>query len=325
MSGYEVRQTERDGYTVLELTDAGRGAAASVLPAVGFNLFHYEVSGISYIVGPPDLMVLAERSSEFGYPILYPPNRVRGGKMRFGDREYRFPLNDGPNHLHGEIRRMPWRIADIGANEADGAYAVAEFRYGDHPELMSYFPHPLVLRITIRLREGAVYMDGEIRNDGTTAAPLALGFHPYFAIHGEAADARITLPAESEYQLDVEGFPDRYPAETPLCEWLRDGLAVSEIPEVPDHRLFKLSDGASECCLVSRSSGTRLTYRFGPEFSYLALFKPPWMNAVSVEPYTCITNAYNLDWPASLTGARTLEPGETYRFYMEAEGEQYGK
>ena len=57
--------------------------------------------------------------TKFGVPVLYPtPNRVRAGRLSFGGRTYQFPLNKGPNFIHGLAHSVPWRL-DAAESAAD--------------------------------------------------------------------------------------------------------------------------------------------------------------------------------------------------------------
>jgi aldose 1-epimerase len=45
---------------------------------------------------------------------------------------------------------------------------------------------------------------------------------------------------------------------------------------------------------------------------FLLLFKPPWADAISLEPYSYIIDGFNSQLPSELTGVRGLEAKDTY-------------
>ena len=60
--------------------------------ATCFRLFH-ERSGREILRFPEDEETFFENVFLYGNPVLFPPNRIRGGKFSFRGREYCFPVN----------------------------------------------------------------------------------------------------------------------------------------------------------------------------------------------------------------------------------------
>ena len=55
-----------------------------------------------------------------------------------------------------------------------------------------------------------------------------------------------------------------------------------------------------------------MTQSFSDEFRELVVFTPPWTDAVCLEPYTCVTDAINLQEQGVDAGWRELGPGKTW-------------
>lgn len=188
MPNYAAVNIHEEGSQVIELWDEAREAIAAVIPELGNNLYRFTVSGRPVIQPPahlPDFWQDPFVPFQYGIPILYPPNRIKNGTFTFRGRQYRLPLNEPDNHLHGEICSRVWEVLAYGASEEAGAYVTCRFRYTDHPEIVSYFPHELVFEVTYRLYEGALIMESSIVNEGKDEAPFAYGLHPYFPIFVE--------------------------------------------------------------------------------------------------------------------------------------------
>ncbi|MCD1260648.1 aldose 1-epimerase [Paenibacillus athensensis] len=316
MSRYAWKERTWDGAPTLVLIDRDAEIEVEIVPSVGFNLFRYEVQGEPYIAAPSTLAELRAATSRYGVPILCPPGRVRNGSYTFEGREYRLPINREPDHAHGQLRDQAWHLVERGANETDGAYAMAVLKPAQVPDVRPYWPHHTELRLIYRVRNGELLLEGSIHNRSAETMPLALGFHPYFAVgKEEAARTRVVLPAAREWPLGPDGFAAGPPQPSALSDALRSGVAVTELPAYPGgSQMFSLAPegGVGEVRYGAR--GTRLVFAFGDRFPIHVLFTAPWTGAVSLEPYTAIMNAFNEPWPAEMTGAQGLKAGETFRF-----------
>ncbi|MCL6444631.1 MAG: aldose 1-epimerase, partial [Alicyclobacillus sp.] len=251
----------------------------------------------------------------YGLPILFPPNRVRNGRFVFGDHEYQLPLNEPPHHLHGEISQRPWTVVRAVSHEDTGASVVSEFRFDQHPDMMAYFPHPLVFRLRYTLFDGKLHLDGEVHNLGGFApAPFALGLHPYFVLPG--SEVWVTVPAAEEWPITSQSFVTGTAVSTPWVNEVNRGIRTSEFHPL-DCRMVSVvssSDGYS-CTLSCPEESWQLTFSVDSQFRFLLLFRPDWSDSVSLEPYTCLTDAFNLPYPAEMTGVRGLHPGEVVTFH----------
>ncbi len=318
MSRYTVERIDSEGYPLFRLRDAAAVAVADIAPCVGDNLIRFEVGGRSIISSPSSVDSLKnETFAAFrsGVPILFPPNRVKRGEFAFNGKTYRLPINEPPNyHLHGEICSRAWEVLRARANDEDGALIECRFRYAAHLELLAYFPHELTFTVTCRLKDGELHMGGDIRNEGREEAPFGFGLHPYFAVpFGDGGRIELTVPATAEWPVTSEAFATGEPSATSFCEALNAGADISDYPLV-GCSMLSLAEGGAECRIRMVDQGYSIRYRVGPEFPYLLLFRPDWAESFSLEPYTCVTDAFNLPYPPETTGARGIKPGETIAF-----------
>lgn len=312
MNGYHVELIDNGDYTAVQLHDSSSQAKATILPGCGNNLIAYECRGKPVIVPPPDIHAFvseADIRTWFGTPILFPPNRVKGGRFHFEGTDYDLPINEPPHHhLHGDLPRKPWVIDAYGAAEENGAYVTCSFHFKDHPDILAYFPHELSFTVTYTLYKGRLDMHIAAANQGRKRAPFAFGLHPYFAV--PAAEAcTLSVPAAQQWPITPLSFVTGEPLATVLCEQFRQGVALADYPEL-GCTLLTLSEDDRTCRFDMKEAGYRIAYELDRSFPFVLLFKPSWAEAFSIEPYTYVTDAFNLNYPKELTGARGIDPGE---------------
>ena len=121
--------------------------------------------------------------------VLIPfPGRVAGGRYHWDGLDYQLPLTDkdGPNAIHGFVRKADWEVE---SRSADAATFTLRFLGAEG------YPFPLTLRIAYRLDEMGLTVDTSITNAGSHDAPVAMGFHPYFTVGSSLVDSdTLTLP-----------------------------------------------------------------------------------------------------------------------------------
>lgn len=321
MTRYTVRERSEPFPNAYELSDAQAEAHAVVLPAFGSNAIAFESGGRTIIELPQDrreFLASYTAKTMYGTPILFPPNRIRGGKFAFAGRSYELPLNEPPDHhLHGELARRPWNVVEYGATEESGAYVRCRFDYAAHPDLLATFPHPLQFTATHSLKDGKLRLDIAVRNAGDTTAPFAFGLHPYFAVPANGDGSTLRVPAVDEWPVTNQAFVTGLPKETAFSAAIAgDGIGIGDYPPAGCNMLTLQEDNRVSTIDV-KDAGYRICYRVDRQFPYLLLFKPPWSSAFSLEPYTYVTDAFNLPYPAERTGARGIAPGEVLKLQTE--------
>ncbi|GIW82224.1 MAG: aldose 1-epimerase [Gemmatales bacterium] len=333
--GYQVRRESRAATNGLDGTVvvlAGDRCQAEIWPALGCNCYHWHVrdkdTQINLLYAADDLFH-DDRPTRSGIPILFPfPNRIRGCVYHWQGKEYRLPHNDssGYNSIHGFACRTPWRCLDEGA-DADSAWLTAEFHCSqDAADCLSLWPADHRLRVTFRLFENRLRLDACVENPGTSPLPFGLGFHPYFgtpmAPGGTERDCFVEAPAREFWQLD-QCLPtgERKPVDEPrnltqprCCSDLKldDVLVLDRDGRTPRR------DGLLSCGRLRQGPWT-LQLWASPAFRELVVFTPVHRRAFCLEPYTCVTDAINLQQKGIDAGLLILQPNETWQAVFEME------
>jgi aldose 1-epimerase len=244
--------------------------------------------------GGRDLLVPVPKGADpnvgFHGSFLMAPwtNRLDGGRIVVAGVEHRMPINrpaEG-NSLHGFLREMPWEVQEVGE---------------DRVALSCRFDRPPFLgaaRLTASLAPDCLALAVELRNDGATAAPMGVGWHPYFprpsgtrlragAHIAFGRDAR-NLPIAARPSRGIEGGDEALDGlDTHFAGW--DGVAEIHWP-----------DGVA---LSLRAAGAWSTN--------LQVFAPPHAAVLAVEPVSHAPDAANRALAAAHGAMHELATGDT--------------
>ncbi len=320
--------TGRDA--TLYVLEDGQGGTAEVWPALGFNCFRWRAvrggEALEVLYHDPALFDNG-RPTRSGVPVLFPfPNRIRDGRFTWAGKEYRLPLNDPAqkNAIHGFACRNAFRVASHGADAAS-AHVTGVFRCSvDAPDCLPLWPADHEIRLTLRLGQGVLRFEAEVHNPDAAPLPFGLGYHPYFRLPsagaGPAADCEVEAPAEAYWVLD-ESLPtgERRPVDAG-----RDlnaprkvgGLQLDDVLSVLPAGAPR-ADGLLGRGAVHAAPGGPMRLFCAPEFRELVVFTPPHRQAFCIEPYTCPTDAVNLQARGIEANWLVLPPGQTWSAVVE--------
>ena len=86
-----------------------------IQPSRGANCLYFKhiPSGISALrTYDPDTVEELDNPFLYGTPLLFPPNRIKGGKFTYDGREYALPINEEATgcFLHGTLHETPFEV-----------------------------------------------------------------------------------------------------------------------------------------------------------------------------------------------------------------------
>jgi aldose 1-epimerase len=313
---------EEDRMSIVIIADSATGSEAEISITHGFNCFafraHVGDRVVDVIDSKPDFPQTGERPSGNGSPLLFPfPNRINQGTFRWEGREYHLPPRPGmPHAIHGFALDRPWRIVDRTANSVTGVFRISK----DAPDRRPLWPADGLIQATYKVHRATLRLDVKVVNPDKKPLPFGFGTHTYFklplAAGSDAKRCLVQANAMQEWVLD-QAIPTGEVRPVSAAVDLREGARFGDLKL--DNVLTGLEYDADhfDCVLMDEAAGLEVLQQFGPGFRELVAFTPSWTTAVCLEPYTCTTDAINLDPRGVDAGWRVLAPGEEWKGWIQ--------
>lgn len=264
-----------------------QGWEALVLPTFGANVAGLCCDGQPILRTPDTFEQLSQNMHLYGMPLLFPPNRVRGGMFEFEGKTYTLALNEPArnNHIHGSMANAPFEVIQQTGQ-------MVRLRHCNHGER---FPFHFEMELCIRLDQDGFWQQVTVRNTGKTAMPLALGFHTTFA-----AVPHFRVPLANAWKVDDCFIPTgRLLALNELEQGIVQGCspdiarfsgfytAAGNTAQIGDY-LYRVSEGYDQWVLFNAGGG---------------------QGFICVEPQNTPVNALNMP------GCPRLESGQSAQFW----------
>lgn len=314
---------------VVTIESIDSDSTASISVDRGFNCFEFKADVDSRLVdvidSQPGFADGAGRVSGNGIPLLFPfPNRIRDGRFSWAGKEYRLPEDkvgyDGSgNAIHGFCIDRPWRVVAQGDDFVIGEFQLSK----DAPDRRDLWPADFVLRVHYELAGATLHSKFEIYNPDKVALPWGLGTHAYFKLplsaETQAASCLCVAPVTKQWEL-IDCLPTGKKTALPSSLALADGVYFGE------RKLDDVFSGVPadivECLIMDEAAGLQIAQRNPGSYRELVIYTPPNRNAICFEPYTCVTDAINLEQQGINTGWKTLGPGELFSTWIDISAER---
>lgn len=305
---------------VIQLEDTASGSSARVLPGLGFNLFEFTAQlgsrRVEVIEADADFATGNVRPSRCGIPLLFPfPNRIADGKFTWEGKNYQLPLAKGGGHyIHGFCLDRPWRVVDQTENSVTGEFQLSR----DAPERLEWWPADFIIRCTYLVRGNALKSRFEFINPDTKSLPWGFGTHAYFRLPltEESSVQHIVLDAPVHQQWTLQDFiptGEIVPARVPLAEGLY--YSANQLDDVFTD--VRPQGDSLDCIIMDEGAGLQVVQACDPAFREVVVYTPPDRAAVCMEPYTCPTDAINLEARGIPCGWQVLPPGATAETWID--------
>jgi aldose 1-epimerase len=313
----ETRLERHGEHEVYVLEDADAGSSARVLADYGFNCYSLRsrMAGaeVEVMRTQDHFADQPSRASGNGTPILFPfPNRIRGGRFEFGGKQYELPRNErGVNAIHGLVIDRRWRAAVPNPRNAS---VTGQFQLSrDAADLQALWPSDFLIEITYTLDANRLTSRVRITNPDSSPLPFGFGTHPYFRFpivpQRDGRECAVVAPVAQQWELQ-DLIPTGRRLPVPTSTGLDGRRPFSELKFDDVFTGLEFTDGWCTCRLLDRRARVAIVFRFDTFFRDLVIYTPPDRTAICLEPYTCITDAINLEPRGIDAGLRVLEPGE---------------
>lgn len=224
------------------------------------------------------------------YPLVPFSNRVGQATLKWAGTSH--PLVQGnasePHAIHGVGWQRPWEVLD-----ADDSFALLSYEH----KADAAWPFAFDTSQAFRLTTNALELSLSITNQSAAAAPVGLGWHPYFVKRERSC---VAFEATGRWEMNAEKLPTHHVA----AHGLDADCALLDV----DH----CYDG---WCGVVHLRDQLLHTQIASSLNRLVVFTNTTRDFVAIEPVSHVNNAINL---MALTGATAddlgicvLQPGES--------------
>jgi aldose 1-epimerase len=288
----------------IALSDGARGRVQATVTSLAASLRRLRVDGVALVHEYPD-----DQAAPGGAGIvLVPwPNRVAGARWTLDGEEQLLDVTEPArgNASHGLLRNTEYAVV----HRSEGEVTLAAHVFPQHG-----YPFTLATAVTYRVAEDGLGVTHRIVNEGTAAAPVAVGAHPYLRV-GDVPVAELvaTVPARTYLRTDDRSIPVGS-AEVDGSEVdLRAGRRLGEVRLDTAYTDLDPAEGRHRHRLAA-PDGRAVELWADPDFGYVQVYTNSKFSglsgveeAVAVEPMTAPADALN-----SGDGLRWLTPGESW-------------
>lgn len=272
----------------------------------------------------PDYSKELDNPYLYGMPIVFPANRILGGKFTFEDREYIFPINEPVTgcHLHGELHKTEFQLVEKSENRIVCLYRADR----DNPYLM--FPHEFEIKIEYELNENGLTQKTEVTNLSDKNMPVFLGFHTTFhALFTEgsrAEDMKVLVEIAEEYERNMANYLPT--GNKPVFDDITTKLDTGEFSpfEEPISRHYRCGrDG--KMMIYDAGKKLSMVYENDEKFKFRLINNGNADEYILLEPQTCLANCQNSPFTREEAGFDYIEPGKSKKYISKiyiVEGEQ---
>ena len=332
--------------TAAQASSKAEFVSATIFPGRGFNLFQITANlpgkGEVKLFASPSVEEAAGKlnggpndpggtaSTSFGGGFLVPyPNRILGkvsddgktittswqGHTLVLPADWQGKNPGAPKHsIHGLI--LASKVDNIQKTKtADGETVTGILHAGDFG---GHWLSQTDLNFSIELTADAVTTTITAKNVGSVAEPMAIGWHPYFAIpSGDRTQARLHIPGTKLAQ--VNNYDDVFPTGklTQVSGTKYDYTAAGGKPLGQDF----LDDNFSSLTRTNGNVDVELTdpaSKYGvrieglsPEIKTVQVYAPPTKSFVAIEEQYNFGDPFGKEWKGMDTGMVTLAPGQS--------------
>ena len=331
--------------------------SATLLPGRGMNVLQITASvpgkGEVNLLASPTLDDAAKRMSGVGTDIAGAESLAMGAAFEapWASRIFGNPAPDGRNLTitwRGIRLTLPSDVKDSFGSESataagglllkqpassantnvmpDGGQAQAIFEAGDFD---GHWPSSTEITTSVELSGRSIEMKVVARNDGTTAEPMGLGWHPRFAIlNGHREEVRLRLPQSERIDVKDRRTEQLSGKLLPVAGTEYDFTAASgaklgalnlDDTFVHLHRGLMDNGPMAELRDPENGYGLRIT-AMTPTIKAFRIYAPVDGSFISIDPQFNYEDPFGHEWAKDEdTGMVVLQPGQSTQWKIRLE------
>ncbi|RPI78994.1 MAG: hypothetical protein EHM45_04515 [Desulfobacteraceae bacterium] len=306
MSEFTIAQITRNGFTIEQLRNEATGEWVEIIPALG-GMVHRLALGKN---GPRDLLAFDADWELPGNPLfrgrmLFPfSDRIPRAQYIYENRIFHLAANSAEDGgaIHGLVYDQAFTTIKRTLDQA-GCALLLEYRI--EPARFQGYPFDVILRIRYVLNAAGFGLTFEITNPGAEAAPLTLGWHPYFSFGGLLEE--VTLQNDARQYVEVG--PDLIPT-LDLRQTKDSAFDFCKTASVANREIdMTLACPENGRTVLAGKNRKIFLFQDPRFFKYTQIYIPKDHGSIAVEPLSAATNAFNFHG----LGLRVLPPGKRLR------------
>ncbi|MEO3872336.1 aldose epimerase family protein [Nonomuraea sp. B12E4] len=181
----------------VECVELASGRLRAEVLTYGAVVRSLEVSGVNVVLGLDTLEDYLTRSRYFGAVVGRYGNRIAGGRFVLDGVEFRLPVNNGANSLHGGTEGFDGKVWSISERSGSSVTLTLISPDGDQG-----YPGKLTVSVTYTLVEDALRIDYAAETDAPTVVNLTN--HSYFNLAGGGDVLEHVVQMDAAHYLPVD-------------------------------------------------------------------------------------------------------------------------
>jgi aldose 1-epimerase len=231
------------------------------------------------------------------YPLVPYSNRIAQAQLLWNGTNHPLLKNFGgeAHAIHGVGWQKPWQMP-----EADSSFAKMSLEHRPDASWPFAFDATQIFRVSDHTLEVTL----SITNQSPGAAPVGLGWHPYFT---KRADTRVEFAAAGLWDMGGDKLPTQRTDSTGLH---RDCAQLM---------IDNCFEGWSGSAVVRDA---QLTTRLESDLRRLVVYTEPPQDFIAIEPVSHVNNAINQAGKHQALGVVVLAAGQSWQARMRIHTER---
>lgn len=269
------------------------------------------------ILREPDYRKELENPYLYGMPVLFPANRISGGRFIFEGREYKFPVNEKNTgcHLHGILDQKEFQVINLEKDKITCMYHA--FKNQLYPGYM----HEFEFIISYQVSDHGLEQKIEIKNLSQQNMPVILGFHTTFMLSylpdQNLEDIQVFADVSDEIERDMHTYlpTGKILAEDIITKKLQNGHFNPFEQKISRHYKIR-NDG--RMCIWNSKKKVGILYENSENMKFRLIYNGNGQEYICMEPQNCLVNCMNIkSFQDEYTGFSFIKPGDSWRCWSK--------